>query len=475
MKRFALIAVAVVASLMLLFILGPRIPGWINRSVPTSEADPLCGYVVGSQLHCVAILGAETLLGPGAIVEYAVGTDNRAPVPLPNGALFSQACVVPGEQTRALLDSLNDQQNPVVIPEFTYHLNRQLKAGVELPVPKLADFVLRAGPEWKQAAEVKLVVPSASVKIVDENLFLNALTSFGIRSSCVDRLVEKRYRIVSKALIATGLRYDLSDQNGQSYSASLASSKGLISATNGGGTAINVSETSKTVANVPVVIGVEFIDAELIKQRPKLAEKVVFAASGQSRSAIGGSVGDRAAAAALGAPAQAQSDGGESSECESGFEVTRSHADLATQVDAPAENTLAFQVTGTIRGGHYATGNCVFGKLVNISGHDTGVTATYTATGSIRVTARSDDAARIEATYEGLPANSRLSLRDPSGRTVDPINGAAAAASGSGTFSFPIHGAGVYLLEVSIQGAQSINGAASSTIAARGHVTVDVR
>ena len=142
-----------------------------------------------------------------------------------------------------MLDSLKDQQNPVVVPEFTYHLNRQLKAGVELPVPKLANFILRAGPEWKQVADVTLVVSSAFVKIVDENLFLNALTSFGIRSSCVDRLIEKRYRIVSKALIATGLRYDVSDQNGQSYSASLATSKGLISATNGGGTVIDVTET----------------------------------------------------------------------------------------------------------------------------------------------------------------------------------------------------------------------------------------
>jgi hypothetical protein len=469
-----LTAVVVVASLIVLFVLGPWITRLIKQSGATPESDPLCSYVVGSQLHCVAILGGETLLGPGAIVEYTANTD-RSPVPLPNGALFSQACVVPGEQTRALLDSLKDQQNAVAIPEFTYHLNRQLKAGVELPVPKLADFVLRAGPEWKQLADVKLVTTSAFVKIVDENLFLNALESFGIRSSCVDRLIERRYRIVSKALVATGLRYELSDQSGQSYSASLATSKGLISATNGGGTAIDVTQTSKTAASVPVVVGVEFIDAALIKQRPQLAEKVVFAASGQSRSTVGGSIGDHAGAAALGATAQTQGEGGESSECESGYEVTRSHADMSTLVEAPAANILAFQATGTIRGGHYATGNCVFGKLVNISGHDTGVTASYTVTGSIRVTARSDGASRIDATYEGLPANSRLSLRDPSGQAVNASDGAEPSLSGSGRIAFQIHGAGVYLLELSLQGSQSINGAASSPVTARGRVTVAVQ
>jgi hypothetical protein len=474
MKRSILTTVVVVASLIVLFLFGPWIMRSIKRSGATPESDPLCSYVIGSQLHCVALLGGETLLGPGAIVEYTTNTD-RAPVPLPNGALFSQACVVPGEQTRALLDSLKNQQNAVVIPELTYHLNRQLKAGVELPVPQLADFVLRAGPEWKQVADVKLVTTSAFVKMVDENLFLDALESFGIRSSCIDRLVEKRYRIVSKALVATGLRYELSDQSGQSYSASLATSKGLISATNGGGTAIDVTQTSKTAASVPVVVGVEFIDATLIKQRPHLAEKVIFAASGQSRSTVGGSVGDHADAAALGATAQTQGEGGESSECESGYEVTRSHADVSMLVGAPAANALAFQATGTIRGGHYATGNCVFGKLVNISGHDTGVTATYTGTGSIRVTARSDDALRINATYDGLPANSRLSLRDPAGHAVNAAEGAAPSVSGVGRIAFPIHGAGVYLLEVSIQGSQSINGAASSPIAARGRVTVDVQ
>lgn len=474
MKRFTPIALATVTLLILLYVFGNRVAQWINR--PSEQAaDPLCTFVVGSKFRCVAVLGGESLLGPGAIVEYAAAAAVRDPVPLPNAALFSEACVVPGEQSKALLDSLRDQQNPLVVPEFTYRLNRQLKAGVELPLPKLADYVLKAGPEWKQVADVKLVVGAASVKIVDENLFLNALGSFGIKSSCVDRLIERSYRVVSKAMIVTGLRYELSDQSGQSYSAALASSKGQISATNGGGTSIDVTSTSKTVASVPVVIGVQFIDADLIKHQPKLAEKVIFAASGQSQSTVGGAAGDRTGAGTLGKGASVEANGSESSECESGFEVTRSHADVTTLVEAPSDNTLAFQASGMIRGGHYATGNCVLGRLVNISGHDTGVTANYTVTGSIRITVRSDDVASIDATYEGLPTNSRLSLRDPAGKSVDSAEGRGSLTEGNGQMTFRIHGAGVYLLELLAQRSLSINGAESSRIAARGRVIANVR
>jgi hypothetical protein len=155
-----------------------------------------------------------------------------------------------------------------------------------------------------------------------------------------------------------------------------------------------------------------------------------------------------------------------------GHAIARRHVDVGGSTSG---DVLAFQATGTIRGGHYATGNCVFGKLVNISGYDTGVTASYTVTGSIRVTARSDSASRIDATYDGLPANSRLSLRDPSGQAVNAADSAEPSMSGSGRIAFQIHGAGVYLLDLSLQGSQSINGAASSPITARGRVTAAVQ
>src|SRR5580704_14000151 len=76
----------------------------IRPKPPISRGpDILCAYVSGSLgMKCVAMLGSDTILGPGAIVEFPLQSQAHDLVPLPNAQLFSSTCIVPGEKTDAL-------------------------------------------------------------------------------------------------------------------------------------------------------------------------------------------------------------------------------------------------------------------------------------------------------------------------------------------------------------------------------------
>ena len=78
--------------------------------------------------------------------------------------------------------------------------------------------------------------------------------------------------------------------------------------------------------------------------------------------------------------------------------MTRSFGELSAAIRPSRPNEILFTATGGVRGGHYATGNCVFGKLVNLSGHDTSSALQYSMTASLRVTVRSDNLAGMDLT-----------------------------------------------------------------------------
>jgi hypothetical protein len=56
----------------------------------------------------------DTLLGPGAIVDYSVNSLPDAPVPLPVSAIFSTSCLVPGAQSDTLKAAAKAQSNVAV-------------------------------------------------------------------------------------------------------------------------------------------------------------------------------------------------------------------------------------------------------------------------------------------------------------------------------------------------------------------------
>ena len=252
----------------------------------------------------------------------------------------------------------------------------------------------------------------------------------------------------------------------------------------GGGTDVNVQQAEQTAASTPVVLGVAFLNADLLKQKSQLSEPVLFSASGQvnvslSGSGGGGHLSDTSSPpAALGSVAQVQSQGSESSECESGHDLTQSQGQISAVLQSPANNGLEFSATGCLRGGHYATvASCILGKAVGYTGHDNGVSARYVVNGNLRTTVRSDEASLLNTAFTGLPPQSALSVRDPAGRLLAAGDRPAGAVSvtGDGTLGFRLHGAGVYLVELSCSNGRSVNGASPSQIADRGKLSITIQ
>jgi hypothetical protein len=81
-----------------------------------------------------------------------------------------------------------------------------------------------------------LIPSDVRVELLDENQFLDALASFGIRDVCIDRLLKSECQVVSKALVAGKFRYEVTDKQQQSYSLKVALKKGLLDAKAGGDT-----------------------------------------------------------------------------------------------------------------------------------------------------------------------------------------------------------------------------------------------
>jgi hypothetical protein len=110
---------------------------------------------------------------------------------------------------------------------------------------------------------------------------------------------------------------------------------------------------------------------------------------------------------------------------------------------------------------HHATGNCVFGQLVNLSGHDTGVTGRYVFTGITRATVRSDNATLLRVQFSGLPSGSSIEVRDPERQPLNAnrIDQPIATVAGDGTLDYKIKGAGVYLVSLTSTVTQVVNGA----------------
>ena len=138
----------------------------------------------------------------------------------------------------ALLAQLKSQEqtNKLAFDEITFKLDRTFQAGFDLPVPRLPELQLKAGPKASEVQDISIKAPNAWLKVVDENRFLDLLAQAAIKQSCIDDLIEQKYSVVSKAAIAQNYEITVTEKSGQSFALSAAVAKGDLQM-NGGGDA----------------------------------------------------------------------------------------------------------------------------------------------------------------------------------------------------------------------------------------------
>ena len=440
--------------------------------------DPLCEFVKGQQLRCVVGLASENVLGPGHFVAYSPGPHGDAKVPFPDGDLFSDSCLVPGEQADHLLVALKDQekQNVVNFNEVSYKLDRSFEAGANLPFPQFHDLVLKAGPKASEVQNITMSADTAWIKIIDVNALLDVLQNAGIRKRCLDSLVAGQYSVISKALIANKINILVNDKLGKSIGLSAAAASGQVTVSGGVSSNADVDQEIKTKTSTPMVFGVFFFSPQIFQERQAVTEPVVYSPSGDLVVTVTGNggegiLGQQTQTARLGEPVTLNLQGRENSECQGGFERTFSTVSLNGISRALDSQTLDFTLNGTIGGGHYATGTCVLGNLVGKVGHDNGVSVVSTYSSYIRTVVRSDDVRQLQVQVTGLPAQSQIEVRGPSNQLL-PASNPESSTNGDTIYQFPLGGAGVYIVGAKWTIPRSINGAGRESVAY--HTTVHV-
>ena len=73
------------------------------------------------------------------------------------------------------------------------------------------------------------------------------------------------------------------------------------------------------------------------------------------------------------------------------------------------------------------------------------------------MTARSDSDQDLKVEYENIPGNATFGVSDPSGAAINPV-GAGTSISGSGTVTFRVSQAGVYLVRLEMLTSPSTQG-----------------
>jgi hypothetical protein len=131
----------------------------VTPPVIVVQIDPVCQYVENLQLRCLVSPAAEGLMGPGHYVKYSPDAAAHTKAPFSNGDLFDPVCVVPGVQAADIIASLvaelkaQEKTNNVPFDEITFKLDRTFQAGVDLPIPRLSDLKLKAGPKATEVQE----------------------------------------------------------------------------------------------------------------------------------------------------------------------------------------------------------------------------------------------------------------------------------------------------------------------------------
>jgi hypothetical protein len=129
------------------------------------EIDPLCEYMQKLQLYCVVASVTENVLGPGHFVAYASVAAMHRKVPFSNGDLLADVCAVPGTRPAKMRADLfaelkqQEHKNELPFDTIIYKLDRRFQVGTDLPIPKLANLRLKAGPNLNEVQDLSVNVP----------------------------------------------------------------------------------------------------------------------------------------------------------------------------------------------------------------------------------------------------------------------------------------------------------------------------
>lgn len=479
-KYWIIAAVMLVVLLLLAFPI--RKYFYVQPPTPSTpviaDIDPLCQFVSGKwQLRCVVALAAEGVLGPGHYVNYDLAATSQTKVPFPNGSLFAAPCLVPGAEATSLMSDLQKQEttNDVNFDRVTYKLDRHFQAGAELPVPKLDNLVLKAGPKLSEIQNITINAPHAWIIIVDEAQFIDLVSHAGIKQSCIDNVIARKYNVISKAAIAKDFDITVTDTSGHSIALSAAATNGQVTVDAGGDAGSTVDQTISKASSSPLVVAVDFFNPQLfIENRSKLTAPF-FSSAGQTEARVV-ALGDQGVAwqrehsgpvgAALEFHEQGQTSGGA---CGGGDTFS---AQFRTSVTSKPATTAAEQTEQPFE---FATDGLLKGALMRhgpfcTATNEARVQADVSFRTQVETTVRSDNASTLAVDLPGGLLNPTVQVFDWQGKELTPKS-----RSPEGAIEFAISGPGVYRAIISGVRQLSSNGAASTPINDRSRFTVSVR
>lgn len=255
------------------FLLGAG--GWVWHAYSNlPQDDPLCVQMRKSNLFCVANLVGEDVLGPGQVVELPKDySQDNTRVSRSTANLFGDSCVVPGAGAVGvgeLLSKLRAESDGTafVIAEINYIVNRSAGIGAEVQMPKVLGVDLKAGPEFKDARTVSLKVKDASLKQIDEFAFIQLLSDSAVKSSCIDRIIQKEYAVIQTAAVAKSTEMTVRGASGAALAFSATTKKSLESPAGASAAATSQNNLDSLVERVtakPLVMGVGFFASDAIR------------------------------------------------------------------------------------------------------------------------------------------------------------------------------------------------------------------
>jgi len=256
------------------FLLGAG--GWVWHAFSNlPQDDPLCVQMRKANLFCVANLVGEDVLGPGQVVELPKNySQDNTRVSRSTANLLGNSCVVPGVgavSVGELLSRLQAESDGAafIIADVNYEVNRRAGIGATMQMPKLLDVDLKAGPEFKDARTVSLKVKDASLKQIDEFAFIQLLSSSAVRSSCIDRIIQKEYAVIQSAAVAKSTEMTVRGASGAALAFSATTSQSRespASATAEGTSQSSLTSLVKRVTEKPLVMGVGFFASDAIRE-----------------------------------------------------------------------------------------------------------------------------------------------------------------------------------------------------------------
>jgi hypothetical protein len=482
-KTFWMIGVMVVVLLVLIW----PIKKWFfdkppKTSVPEFvDIDPICQSMQKLKLSCVAVPMTEGVLGPGHIIEHPSGGQPDSKVTISKGNLFAGACAMPGPRAAAMLaDELaelrsQEQANQASFDDVTFKLDRTFQAGADLPIPKLANLKLKAGPKLSEVQTISLKMPHAWMKIIDENQFINLLAGAAIDPQCLIRIINNQDRVVSAAAIAQDYDIIITENSGQSFGLSAAVKKGDISMNAGGDAGSAIDETIKKNSAIPMVLGVDFFNPEIFKQNQARLTAPVFHTTAQTNARVTASgpqgvIWDSQRTASLGQSLPiTQSGGGGGNACGGGALSTASLNSVVSPKEAasdqPESRSFEFSTFGKMSGGLSRT--LAFGCAA-IPGN---VEAQISFDTVVETIVRSEKQSVLRVDFTGGPAG-RAEVRDWTGRSL--AESTRESANGASSFDFALSGPGVYEVRVSGERHLRANGPSTQNIDEKGAFTVSL-